>query len=72
MSKDDLVLLNQLAEDLMQTLSNDRAQPQQLEEVAKLQQAASIQDWSSWKMDSLKLIYGQDNQLAKSGHGYYF
>ena len=44
MSKDDLVLLNQLAEDLMQTLSNDRAQPQQLEEVAKLQQAASIQD----------------------------
>lgn len=44
MSKDDLVLLNQLAEDLMQTLSNDRAQTQQLEEVAKLQQAASIYD----------------------------
>jgi len=39
-----LVLLNQLAEDLMQTLSNDKAQTQQLEEVAKLQQAASIHD----------------------------
>lgn len=36
MSEDDLVLLNRLAEDLMQTLSNDKAQTQQLEEVAKL------------------------------------
>lgn len=44
MSEDDLVLLNQLAEDLMQTLSNDKSQTQQLEEVAKLQQAASIYD----------------------------
>ncbi|WP_289707697.1 hypothetical protein [Acinetobacter terrae] len=42
MREDDLVLLNKLAEDLIQMLSNDKSQTQQLEEVAKLQQAMSI------------------------------
>ena len=36
MSEDDLVLLNSLAEDLIQTLSNDKVQTQKLEEIAKL------------------------------------
>jgi GAF domain-containing protein len=39
MSDDDLILLNQLADDLIQTLSNDKAQKQKLEEIAKLQKA---------------------------------
>lgn len=47
MSEDDLVLLNQLAEDLIQTLSNDRAQAQKLEEIAKLQQEEPTQGLSS-------------------------
>ncbi|WP_266096745.1 hypothetical protein [Acinetobacter terrae] len=44
MSEDDLVLLNQLVEDLIQKLSNDKVQTQKLEEIAKLQQAMSIHD----------------------------
>ena len=46
MSEDDLVLLNQLADDLIQTLTSDKAQTQKLEEIAKLQQAKgdSLQD----------------------------
>lgn len=47
MSEDDLVLLNQLAENLIQTLSNDKAQTQKLEEIAKLQQAEPTQGLSS-------------------------
>jgi GAF domain-containing protein len=47
MNEEDLVLLNQLAEDLIQTLSNDRAQAQKLEEIAKLQQAEPTQGLSS-------------------------
>ncbi len=46
MSEEDLVLLNQLADDLIQTLTSDKAQTQKLEEIAKLQQAQgeSLQD----------------------------
>src|SRR5690606_20104838 len=46
MSEDDLLLLNQLADDLIQTLTSDKAQTQKLEEIAKLQQAKgdSLQD----------------------------
>ena len=49
MSEDDLVLLNQLADDLIQTLTSDKAQTQKLEEIAKLQQAkgGSLQDFLS-------------------------
>ncbi|MGS0707408.1 AI-2E family transporter [Acinetobacter sp. ANC 3781] len=47
MSEDDLLLLNQLADDLIQTLSSDKAQTQKLEEISKLQQAEPIQGLSS-------------------------
>ena len=39
MSEDDLVLLNELANDLVHTLSNDKARSEKLEEISKLQQA---------------------------------
>jgi hypothetical protein len=37
MREDDLVLLNQLGEDLIQTLSNDKTKTQKLNEINKLQ-----------------------------------
>jgi hypothetical protein len=36
MSKDDLVLLNQLAEDLIQTLSNDKMKIKKLNQISVL------------------------------------
>lgn len=47
MSDDDLVLLNELADDLIQTLSNDKAKAQKLEEITKLEQAESTHLLSS-------------------------
>ncbi|QIO06780.1 AI-2E family transporter [Acinetobacter shaoyimingii] len=41
MSEDDVVLLNELADDLIETLSNEKTRQQKLEEIGKLQQAES-------------------------------
>ncbi|QIO08087.1 AI-2E family transporter [Acinetobacter lanii] len=51
MTEDDLILLNELAEELMRTLSHEKTKHQKLEEIAKLQNAEVVHSISEIQAD---------------------